>query len=248
MDRFEVTRADWEMVATWASTHGYDIPISQQYIVTINKPAVAISWYNAVKWCNARSEMEGRIPVYHADTAGATIYRTGQIDLTTAHVNWSGNGYRLPTESEWERASRGGIENQPYPWGGANADFRANHWNYELYLGVAPSQDFPYLMPVGSFNGTQSGETFDTVNAYGLYDMVGNAWEWTWDRMNTYTADSKINSRGPNTGAFRVQRGGSWWNYIDQATNFQRLAFPPNGTDDYGMNGFRCVRGLHPNE
>jgi formylglycine-generating enzyme required for sulfatase activity len=248
MDRFEVTRADWEMVATWASTHGYDIPIAQQYIVTINKPAVAISWYNAVKWCNARSEMEGRIPVYHADTTGATIYRTGQIDLTTAHVNWSGNGYRLPTESEWERASRGGIENQPYPWGGANADFRANHWNYELYLGVAPSQDFPYLMPVGSFNGTQSGETFDTVNAYGLYDMVGNAWEWTWDRMNTYTADSKINSRGPNTGAFRVQRGGSWWNYIDQATNFQRLAFPPNGTDDYGMNGFRCVRGLHPNE
>jgi uncharacterized repeat protein (TIGR02543 family) len=248
MDRYEVTRADWEKVATWASTHGYDIPIAQQYIVTANKPAVAISWYNAVKWCNARSEMEGRIPAYHADTAGATIYRTGQIDLTTAHVNWSGNGYRLPTESEWERASRGGIENQPYPWGGGNCDFRANHWNYELYLGVAPSQDFPYLLAVGTFNGTQLGENYDTVNAYGLYDMVGNAWEWTWDRMNTYTADTKINPRGPNTGAFRVQRGGSWWNYVDQATNFQRLAFPPNGTDDYGMNGFRCIRGLHPNE
>jgi formylglycine-generating enzyme required for sulfatase activity len=192
--------------------------------------------------------MEGRIPVYHGDTAGLTVYRSGQIDLTNAHVNWSGNGYRLPTESEWERASRGGIENQPYPWGVANADFRANHWNYELYLGVAPSADFPYLLPVGSFDGTQAGETFDTANAYGLYDMVGNAWEWTWDRMNTYSADPKINPRGPDAGAFRVQRGGSWWNYIDQATNFQRLAFPPNGTDDYGMNGFRCVRGLHPNE
>ena len=248
MDRFEVTRADWEIVVTWASTHGYDIPTALQYPAANDEPAVAISWYNAVKWCNARSEMEGRIPVYHGDTAGLTVYRSGQIDLTNAHVNWSGNGYRLPTESEWERASRGGIENQPYPWGVANADFRANHWNYELYLGVAPSADFPYLLPVGSFDGTQAGETFDTANAYGLYDMVGNAWEWTWDRMNTYSADPKINPRGPDAGAFRVQRGGSWWNYIDQATNFQRLAFPPNGTDDYGMNGFRCVRGLHPNE
>ena len=248
MDRYEVTRADWENVVTWASTHGYDIPLALQYTTTADEPAVAISWYNAVKWCNARSEMEGRIPIYHSDTTGLAVYRSGQIDLTNAHVNWSGNGYRLPTESEWERASRGGIENQPYPWGAANADYRANHWNYELYLGVAPSQDFPYLMSVGSFDGTQLGETFDTVNSYGLYDMVGNAWEWTWDRMHTYSADPQINPRGPDTGSFRVQRGGSWWNYVDQSTNFQRLAFPPNGTDDYGMNGFRCVRGLHPNE
>lgn len=114
-------------VVTWASTHGYDIPLARHYTTTADEPAVGISWYHAVKWCNARSEMEGRIPVYHADTAGLTVYRSGQIDLTNAHVNWSGNGYRLPTESEWERASRGGSENQPYPWGAANADFRANH-------------------------------------------------------------------------------------------------------------------------
>jgi formylglycine-generating enzyme required for sulfatase activity len=78
--------------------------------------------------------------------------------------------------------------------------------------------------------------------------MVGNAWEWTWDRMNAYTADSQISPRGPDSGDFRVLRGGAWWNYVDQATNSQRLSYPPVGDDDYGMLGFRCLRALHPNE
>lgn len=79
--------------------------------------------------------------------------------------------------------------------------------------------------------------------------MAGNAWEWTWDRMSDYSADTQYNPRGPDTGTtLRVQRGGAWWTYIDQANNFQRLPFPPDGSDDYGMNGFRCVRAMHPNE
>ena len=248
MDRYELTRSEWEAVATWASTHGYDIPVQLEYEVPGNNPAVAMSWYDAVKWCNARSEMEGRVPVYHADAAGLVVYRTGDLDLTNAHVNWTGNGYRLPTEAEWERASRGGIEGAPYPWGTADGHTRANHWDYALLIGRAPSEAYPYLQKVGFFDGTQPGGAPDMANAYGLHDMVGNAWEWTWDRMNDYTADAKVDPRGPDTGAFRVMRGGSWWNYIDQATNSQRLAFPPAGDDDYGMNGFRCVRGLNPNE
>jgi formylglycine-generating enzyme required for sulfatase activity len=188
------------------------------------------------------------VPVYRTDTTGLTVYRTGDLDLVAAQVNWSGNGYRLPTEAEWERAARGGLEGQPYPWGSGSADLRANHWNYELFIGRAPSEVYPYTQRVGFFDGTQPGGAPDSGNAYGLHDMTGNAWEWTWDRMGDYLAEAQIDPRGPDVGEFRVLRGGSWWNYVDQATNHQRLAYPPVGDDDYGMNGFRCVRGLHPNE
>lgn len=254
MDKFEVTRADWESVATWAQANGYDIPVilrynQPPYIVPADHPAVAISWYDSVKWCNARSEMEGRRPVYFTDAAGTLVYRSGQVDLTTAQVNWSGDGYRLPTESEWERASRGGLEQAQFPWGDAAGNTRANHWDYQLMKGRAPDGAFPYTEKVGYFDGTQPGGAPDGANGFGLYDMAGNAWEWTWDRMSDYSADTQYNPRGPDTGTtLRVQRGGAWWTYIDQANNFQRLPFPPDGSDDYGMNGFRCVRAMHPNE
>ncbi|MFZ4766881.1 MAG: SUMF1/EgtB/PvdO family nonheme iron enzyme, partial [Roseimicrobium sp.] len=248
MDKFEVTRADWEKVATWSQTHGYDLPITLPYTVPANHPAVAISWYDAVKWCNARTEMEGRRPVYFATTSADAIYRTGTLDLTTAHVNWAGDGYRLPTEAEWERASRGGLEQMPYSWGNAAGELRANHWDYQVINGRAPNEAYPYTERVGYFDGTQPRGGPDMANAFGLYDMAGNAWEWTWDRMGDYSADAQYNPRGPDTGSQRVQRGGAWWNYVDQATNFQRLPFPPNGSDDYGMIGFRCVRAAHPNE
>lgn len=253
MDKLEVTRADWEAVATWAQTHGYDIPVvlrynQAPYNVPADHPAVAVSWYDAVKWCNARSEMEGRRPVYFADTSATALYRTGEIDLTSAHVNWSGDGYRLPTEAEWERASRGGLEQKPYAWGDAPSDPRANHWDYQVIQGRAPNGPYPYTERAGFFDGTQPGGAPDMANAYGLYDMAGNAWEWTWDRMGDYTADKQYDPHGGSAGTQRVQRGGSWWNYIDQATNYQRLPFPPDGSDDYGMIGFRCVRAMHPNE
>jgi formylglycine-generating enzyme required for sulfatase activity len=130
-----------------------------------------------------------------------------------------------------------------------DADLRSNSWNYQLFTGRAPDEEFPYTERAGYFDGTQPGGMPDMQNGYGLHDMSANAWEWVWDRMSDYTADKQYDPKGPDTGSNqRLQRGGSWWNYTDQATNFQRLPFPPNGSDDYGMIGFRCVRGLHPNE
>jgi formylglycine-generating enzyme required for sulfatase activity len=251
MDQFEVTREEWDRVAAWArlaENGGYDIPFGPEltYGVPGNHPVVGLKWYDAVKWCNARSEMEGRVPSYYADLNGTEVYRSGQLDLTNSQVNWAGNGYRLPTEAEWECASRGGLVGKQYPWGDENALFRAGHWDYWVAVGQPP--EYPYTAPVGYWNGTQPGGAPDMANGFGLYDMAGNAWEWTWDRMSAYTAEMQVNPRGPDTGATRVQRGGAWWNYIDQATNAQRLPFPPNGVDDYGMNGFRCVRPYSPNE
>jgi formylglycine-generating enzyme required for sulfatase activity len=247
IDRFEVTRADWEAVAAWAAAHDYDIPLTPGFVTPPDHPATGISWYQAVKWCNARSEMDGRVPAYYTDTGGFTVFRRGEPDLTAAHVNWAGNGYRLPTEAEWERASRGGMEGFPYPWGDAPAETRANHWDYSLQTGRAPTGVRPYTLPAGSFATAQQPNS-DDANAYDLHDMVGNVREWTWDRMASYGPDPQLAPRGPDAGSDRVLRGGSWLESMTHTTNVQRNPIPPDRADIAGTNGFRCVRGLHPNE
>ncbi len=250
MDKYEVTRSDWSAVVAWANAHGYDLPATLRvydHVPDGDHPAVPITWHQAVKWCNARSEMEGREPVYFADTSGTTVYRSGVVDLTAAHVNWTGNGYRLPSEAEWEYAARGGLHQADYPWGGDSFLNRANVWQNLQALGEQ-FEDYPITRRVGYFDGTQPGGTGDQANGYGLYDMAGNAWEWVWDRNHTYDALPEFQPLGPDAGGTRIMRGGGWWYNGEDARTSHRRPFPPDGDDNEGTIGFRCIRAAHPNE
>ena len=80
MDRYEVTKALWDEVYSWAITHGYSFDNAGLGKASTH-PVQTVSWYDSVKWCNARSEKEGRTPAYYTSTAQTTVYRTGQVDV-----------------------------------------------------------------------------------------------------------------------------------------------------------------------
>jgi formylglycine-generating enzyme required for sulfatase activity len=233
MDRYEVTKALWDEVYQWATNHGYSFEYGAQGKAN-NHPAHSMTWYDAVKWCNARSEKEGRTPAYYTDAGLSARYRTGQVGL---FVNWS-SGYRLPTEAEWEKAARGGASGHRFPWADTDniTHSRANYYSDSGYgYDISPTRgchpafapgDWPYTSPVGYF----------AANGYGLYDMAGNVWEWCWDWYGSYSSGSQTDPRGPASGS---GRGGSW----DSYAIYCRAAYR-NGGDPafrYYDVGFRSV-------
>ena len=189
-------------------------------------PITGVRWFGAIAYCNWLSSRDGYEPCY---------------DLATGDCDMSKNGYRLPTEAEWEYAARGGLTD-PYclfPWGNdTNADGTLANW--EGSGDPWEEGDYPHTTPVGFYNGSLRAkadydwpaaaatyQTRDGSNGFGLYDMAGNVWEWIndWYQSQYYAtcvANNIVNDPpGPATGdvftdhgglAYRGMRGGTWYN------------------------------------
>ncbi len=257
MDRTEVTKDQWDAVRNWALTNGYT-DLGEGLATYTNHPVQQVSWYDCAKWCNARSEKDRLVPAYYTGTGLTNVYRTGTSDLDATNVNWSANGYRLPTEAEWEKAARGGLDANHYPWPSTNAAYASDFTNTDanFYVSLDPFEgggpSDPQTTPAGYYNGSQviNGITqgANMTNGYSLYDMAGNVREWCWDRydasyFSTYATNAwPANPTGPASGTDRTVRGGSWQ---QSSAGAFRCAYRNSAlVAGDGNTGFRCVRGL----
>ena len=220
MDQCEVSKAQWDTVYNWAINNNYSFDDAGAG-KSPDHPVHTVRWYDCVKWCNARSEMEGRTPCY---TVGTSVYRSGQ---SAPDCDWSAAGYRLPTSDEWEMSARGGLRSERFGWGDTITHSNANYYSsssysYDASFTRGPHPDYseeayPYTSPVGNF----------APNGYGLYDMEGNVWEWCWDWFPGYE------------GSERMQRGGCWSHDVGYCRMGTRLRRFPSLA--YNRLGFRTV-------
>jgi formylglycine-generating enzyme required for sulfatase activity len=178
------------------------------YFKGADLPVEGVSWYDAVEYCNARSAAEGLDAVYTIDSTNVTMDKTK-------------NGYRLPTEAEWEYAARAGTSEIYNTGENTITTEQANFYDSGIRKTTA----------VGSY----------APNAWGLYDMHGNVWEWVWDRYGAYKNTDTLSEDpdGAVSSAIRVIRGGSWdFSARDLRSAFRGYGYP------LGMGGnlgFRVV-------
>lgn len=229
----EVTWTEWQDTRVFAQSRGYnDIGLGrngENGSPDGSHPVGEVSFWDAIKWCNLRSETEGLKPVYYTAPGfgAANILRNGTPEV---YPDWSSEGYRLPTEAEWEYLCRAGTQTDFF---NGNA--------------VPISGNGDATLDLSGWYGANSGNNTHSVatkipNAWGLYDVHGNVWEWTWDRFDDadYPLAPAVDPHGPVVGVTpdRMIRGGSYqmlpyWNrtaqrgWHDPAARWSYLGFRP---------------------
>jgi formylglycine-generating enzyme required for sulfatase activity len=204
MGRTEVTQKEYrEVMGTNPSSFKGD-----------NLPVEGVTWFNAVEFCNRLSQREGLTPAYKVNKTNVTWHRNA-------------NGYRLPTEAEWEYACRAGTQT-PFNTGNNITTKQANY------------DGFPYN---NNAKGTFRDRTVDVnsfaPNAWGLYNMHGNVWEWCWDVYGEYAGGEQIDPVGASSGSDRVIRGGSWLVHAQFLRSANRFNISPSLVTN--AIGFRLV-------
>jgi len=205
----------------------------ERYLVTNAQYRVFMraTGHPAPKYWNDAPDMGAETPFpMGSEHPGHPVVGVSYVDAV-AYCTWAGG--RLPTEAEWEKAARGGLVGQNYPWGNQLSREYAN------YGGMGGRNQWPWTAPVGSF----------PPNAYGLYDMAGNAFEWCadWYAEDYYRHSPDHNPYGPETGHTRVLCGGSWNNNLFGMYQM-RCAFRFHARPETQnlVIGFRCVSDVPP--
>jgi formylglycine-generating enzyme required for sulfatase activity len=210
--QYEVTWSIFQQVRAWAVKNGYPDLANKGAGLSPNHPVTNVNWYDAVKWCNAYSELNGRTPVY---TANGQIFRTGELGLAVT-ANRRVNGYRLPSEDEWKIAFAGADRKRPYTFSGSN---NANEVAWHNKNSSKRSHQ------VGLKRGNQLR----------IFDMSGNVEEWVEDNSVTYQWSVPIND------SRRLALGGSYFSSPAAYTGYpstQKGELTGNNLDTATISGF----------
>ena len=222
MSKYQVTQDQWVAVMGNNPSYFHDGSGREPAPGEIQgmRPVETITWFDAVEFCNKLSVLKGLTPVY--PLTGITRSGNNIINATVGEPNWNASGYRLPTEAQWEYACR--------------ADSTAL-WHFG---------DDESLLVNYAWWGVHGGGITHQVglklpNAWGLYDMYANVWEWCWDWYGTYPVIAQINPTGATSGSLRAIRGGRWSDSSPPSRSAYRGYFNPNSM--HQSWGFRLV---HP--